>query len=87
MQWQLEGTLLVSISKHKRFHETYLVTLPVEARLAHITSYVPKCPILTTMKLSSFFSTVSRSVSYLHRLHSCVSVSGHGGDVINMVTY
>jgi hypothetical protein len=67
MQWQLEGTLLVSISKHKCFHETYLVanfqvTLPVEARLVHITSYVPKCPILTTMKLSNFFSTQSQGL-------------------------
>jgi len=52
----------VSISKHKCFHETYLVanfqvTLPVEARLAHMTSYVPKCPLLTTIKLCNFFST------------------------------
>jgi hypothetical protein len=37
-------------------------TLPVEARLAHMTSYVPKCPLLTTMELSNFFSKQSQGL-------------------------
>lgn len=79
MQWQLEGTLLVSISKHKCFHETYLVanfqvTLPVVARLAHITSYVPKCPILTTMKLINFFSTQSQGMFPIYTGYTAMSL-------------
>jgi hypothetical protein len=37
-------------------------TLLVEARLTHTTSYVPKCPLLTTVKLSNFFSTQSKGL-------------------------
>lgn len=57
----------MSISKHKCYHETYLVanfqvTFPVEARFARMTNYVPKCTLVTTMKLSNFFSTQSQGL-------------------------
>ena len=57
----------MSISKHKCYHETYLVanfqvTFLVETRLAHMTNYVSKCTLVTTMKLSNLFNTQSQGL-------------------------